>query len=289
MFLPDRLDLSGPPFVLLAISFAMTNAAVLMLATRGWAALRPATLALAIVVSIVWPLSGVPLPAALVAVLAIGLALGHDRRIPGGRRITGWPAPAALLVVAAMFAIVGAAEGKSPAVDPDDAALSMLADGGSDAAPEATAEAKPRKPAAADENANAGEREPAEADDATAAAPSASAEADETTAAAPHIGRGRRDDPAAPSTSAEADDATAAAPKASSEAAPTGPADAAPANPPTRHQARTSPRARRRPRASSAPTTGTSTRSASTPRGPRSHPPCRPSSARSRAGRPATQ
>ena len=48
-----------------------------------WTPLRPATLVLAFVVSVAWPLSGFPLVAAVLATVAVGLKLARDRRCPG--------------------------------------------------------------------------------------------------------------------------------------------------------------------------------------------------------------
>ena len=59
-----RLDLGGPPAVLLAVAFAAGNVAALLFLTRDWAPPRVVTVALAFVVAMAWPLSGIPLPAA---------------------------------------------------------------------------------------------------------------------------------------------------------------------------------------------------------------------------------
>jgi outer membrane biosynthesis protein TonB len=104
-----QLELGGPPAVLLAVAFATATVAALLFLTRNWAPPRIGTVVLAFVVSIAWPLSGVALPAALVAFLAIGLALGRDRRSGGGRRVTGWPAVGAFATAALVLAIAGAA------------------------------------------------------------------------------------------------------------------------------------------------------------------------------------
>ena len=68
---------------LLLAGFAVGVAATLAVPNR-WVTPRPATLLLAAIVSAAWPLSGYPLPAALGAVVAVGLALAHDIRRPGG-------------------------------------------------------------------------------------------------------------------------------------------------------------------------------------------------------------
>ena len=75
-----------------------------------------------------WPLSGIPLPAALLAIVAIGLALGRDRRVVGGRRVTGWGPLGALAAAGVALAIAGAALAEShPVKPPTPAALSEAA------------------------------------------------------------------------------------------------------------------------------------------------------------------
>ncbi len=120
-----RLDLGGPPAVLLAVAFASVNVAALLFLTREWAPPRAATAALAFVVAMAWPLSGIPLAAGLLAIVATGLALGRDRRIGGGRRITGWGPPGALAAAGVALAIAGAALAEShPTQPPKPAAVS---------------------------------------------------------------------------------------------------------------------------------------------------------------------
>ena len=104
-----RLDLGGLPAVLLAVAFAAATVAALLFLTRQWAAPRVPTVLLAVVVSIAWPLSGIPFPAALIAIVAVGLALGRDRRCAGGVRVSGPNPVVALAVAAALLAIAGAA------------------------------------------------------------------------------------------------------------------------------------------------------------------------------------
>ena len=94
---------------LLVAGFAVANAAILAMPIRLWTAPRPATLALAFIVSAAWPLSGYPLPAAILATIAAGLSLGRDRRCRGGRRVGGfWPATL-LAAVAAVTVCAGMA------------------------------------------------------------------------------------------------------------------------------------------------------------------------------------
>jgi hypothetical protein len=133
-----RLELGGPPAVLLAVAFASAAAAALLFLTRDWAPPRFGTLALAFVVSIAWPLSGIALPAALIAVLAVGLALGRDRRSGGGRRVTGWPAIAAFASAALVLALAGAAIAKTHPAPPPKAAAPV--ETGADAAPPTNAQ-----------------------------------------------------------------------------------------------------------------------------------------------------
>ena len=129
-----RLDLGGPPAVLLAVAFAAVNVAALLLLTREWAPPRAVTAAFAFVVAMAWPLSGIPLLAGLLAIVAIGLALGRDRRIGGGRRITGWGPPGALAAAGVALAIAGAALAEShPTQPPKPAAVSEAAPAGEEA------------------------------------------------------------------------------------------------------------------------------------------------------------
>ena len=104
-----RLDFGGPPAVLLAVAFAAVNVAALLLLTHEWAPPRAVTAVLAFVVAVAWPLSDIRLPAAALAIVAIGLAIGRDRRVGGGRRVTGWSAFGALAAAGVGLAIVGAA------------------------------------------------------------------------------------------------------------------------------------------------------------------------------------
>ncbi len=113
-----RLDLGGPPTVLLAVAFGAMNVAALLFLTRDWAPPRAVTAMLAFVVAMAWPLSGIPLPAAALAIVAIGLALGRDRRVGGGRRVAGWGPFGVVGVAGLVLAIAGAAIAESHPVKP---------------------------------------------------------------------------------------------------------------------------------------------------------------------------
>ena len=130
-----RLDLGGPPAVVLAVAFAAGNVAALLFLTRDWGPPRVVTAALAFVVAMAWPLSGIPLPAALLAIVAIGLALGRDRRVVGGRRVTGWGPLGALAAAGVTLAIAGAALAEShPVKPPTPAAPTGVKDAGTSSA-----------------------------------------------------------------------------------------------------------------------------------------------------------
>ena len=111
-----RLQFGDLATALMAVSFAVTYTALLLALTRNWAALRPSTLILAVVGSLAWPLSGLPLPAALLVTIAVGLSLGRDHRTPGGHRVRGtWPV--GVLSVAALTLVIAGvalAEANSP-------------------------------------------------------------------------------------------------------------------------------------------------------------------------------
>jgi hypothetical protein len=89
------------------------RATILAVPNPLWPAIRPTTLVLALVVSAAWPLSGHPVAAAPVGILAIGLVLARDRLGDRGRRVRGeWP-PAILIVVASTLVIAGLSAAKS--------------------------------------------------------------------------------------------------------------------------------------------------------------------------------
>ena len=93
---------------LLLAGFAVSVAATMTVPNR-WVTPRPATLLLAAIVSAAWPLSGYPFPAAIAAVVAVGLALAHDIRHPGGPRVRGTVALALLAGFATAFMLGGLA------------------------------------------------------------------------------------------------------------------------------------------------------------------------------------
>ena len=103
------LRFDGASAVLTSVALGIACAATLAAPFWPWPARRPLTLALAVVVNAAWPLSGVPLPAAAAAVVAVGLALARDHRVPGGRRATNWPLAGVLALGAAAAAIAGVA------------------------------------------------------------------------------------------------------------------------------------------------------------------------------------
>jgi hypothetical protein len=102
-----RLSFDGVATVLLAASFAAAYAATLAVPTRLWTQPRPATLVLAFVVSMAWPQSGYPLPAAVLATVAVGLSLARDRRCPGDRGVRGGWTAAGLAAVATILGGTG--------------------------------------------------------------------------------------------------------------------------------------------------------------------------------------
>ena len=113
-----RLTFDSVSTLLLVAGFAVAYAAILAMPIRLWTAPRPATLVLAFVVSVAWPLSGYPVPAAIVATIAVGLSLGRDSRCPGGLRVSGgWPA-GLLAAVAAVTVCAGLATAKTHPVPP---------------------------------------------------------------------------------------------------------------------------------------------------------------------------
>jgi hypothetical protein len=121
--------------ILLDAGFAFANAAILVLVNGRPLAVRPATVAIALVLSVVWPLSGFPLPAALLATLAIGLANGRDLRRPPAPAATRRPLLAVLSVAATVCVIAGLAS-----ANPRDNPPPLRASGGSDVgAPSAAA------------------------------------------------------------------------------------------------------------------------------------------------------
>ena len=104
-----RLTFDGASPVLLAVALAIGLAAALAAPFWPWAARRRRTLVLAAIVTVAWPVSGHPLPAAAVAIVAVGLALVRDQRSPGGRRSTSWPLAGVLAGIALLLAIAGVA------------------------------------------------------------------------------------------------------------------------------------------------------------------------------------
>ncbi|HET6547596.1 MAG TPA: hypothetical protein VFG79_03995, partial [Solirubrobacter sp.] len=142
-----RFEPGVPARVLLAAGFAAADAALLVLATKRWAALRPLTVALAVVVSVAWPLSGIPLPAAALAVLAVGLAAARDRARPSGSRVDERTVAIGLSIAAAVLLIAGAAVATThPARETTPAAKSDAAAGSRDAGPSDAAGRSRAKP-----------------------------------------------------------------------------------------------------------------------------------------------
>jgi hypothetical protein len=104
-----RLAFAGVPAGLMTVALAIGCAAALAAPVWQWPARRPETLAIAAFVTAAWPLSGIALPAAGVAIVVVALALVRDRRVPGGERVTGWTLTALLALIATATAISGAA------------------------------------------------------------------------------------------------------------------------------------------------------------------------------------
>jgi hypothetical protein len=104
-----RLTFGEASRVLIVSALAIGCTAVLAAPLWSWPARRPSTLGLATILTAVWPLSGVPLPAAAIAIAAVGVALAHDGLTPGGMRATSWPLAGSLALVAVAFAIAGSA------------------------------------------------------------------------------------------------------------------------------------------------------------------------------------
>jgi hypothetical protein len=73
---------------------------------------------LAAIVTMAWPVSGHPLPAAAVAIVAVGLALARDQRSAGGRRSTSWPLAGVLAGIALLLAIAGVALAQTRSATP---------------------------------------------------------------------------------------------------------------------------------------------------------------------------
>lgn len=109
----ERLTFGGSASVLVTLGLALAYAGALAFPAWPWTARRPATLLLAAVVTVAWPLSGFPLPAALAAIVAVALALARDHRTPGGRRAAGpWTGVALVCAgIAATTAGLAVAEG----------------------------------------------------------------------------------------------------------------------------------------------------------------------------------
>lgn len=190
-----RLDFGGAPAALLAVAFATATIAALVVLTWDSPRPRAGTAALAFVLCAAWPLSGIPLPAALIAMLVVGVALARDRRIAGGRRVGGWAALGGFTAAALVLAIAAAAIAEThPAAPPRALAPTPTLD-----AEPAPAEPETSEPgavptdkaaptgedeAAPTEDAPTGEADPSAADDgeaaagATGAAPAADAQSD---------------------------------------------------------------------------------------------------------------
>jgi hypothetical protein len=89
----------------LAAGLACATVAALIALTRAAGGLRPSALGVAWALAFVWPLSGIPVPAALIATLGIGLAV-----LWGAGRANGHDAaPAAALLAAAALGLLTAA------------------------------------------------------------------------------------------------------------------------------------------------------------------------------------
>jgi hypothetical protein len=101
----EKLQLGRGGAIVLAVAFACVNAATVIAAGRG---ARPVTVFLVLVLSCAWPLSGLPLPAAALATVAMGLAIARDRRSSDGR-VSGWVPIAALATPAAVLTVVALA------------------------------------------------------------------------------------------------------------------------------------------------------------------------------------
>jgi hypothetical protein len=102
-----------------AAALACANVAALIALTRAAGGLRPSALAVAWAMAFAWPLSGVPVPGALLATLGSGLAV-----LWGTGRTSGRVAPSAALLVAAALGLLSAAfagvPSGRPAVGADD-------------------------------------------------------------------------------------------------------------------------------------------------------------------------
>ena len=103
-----RMTFSLTASALLLAGFAVAVVAALAVPNR-WTAPRPATLVLAAIVSAAWPISGYPIPVAAAALVVVGLALAHDVRASGGRRVRGALAPTLLAAAAGALVIAGVA------------------------------------------------------------------------------------------------------------------------------------------------------------------------------------
>jgi hypothetical protein len=134
-----RMTFSLASSALLLAGFAVAVAATLALPNR-FTAPRPATLALAAIVSAAWPISGHPVPAAAVAVVVIGLALACDIRFPGGRRVRGTLACQLLAACAGVLVVAGLALAETHRTDREPAraaARPLQPNGGTAAATDA--------------------------------------------------------------------------------------------------------------------------------------------------------
>ena len=147
----ERLTFGGVPSVLLALGFGITTAAALVAATRAWTAPRPGTLILAVAVSVAWPLSGVAIPAAVLATAVIALALFYDARVPGGARIVGVAAPTVLLLWGMVMTVMGVATAGTHTAPPPprEATAAITAVPAEDAAARAAADDRAARNAAA--------------------------------------------------------------------------------------------------------------------------------------------
>ena len=139
---------------MLALAFAVATAAALVVLTRSWAAPRPVTLLLTVAATLAWPLSGIPIGALVIAILAVGLAAARDRLSPGGLRIDGVAAPCLLVVLGLALTVIGAASADTEVLGPEPTTAQSVATPAAERP--ASSEAKPRE-----------EKQPAKRADAT--------------------------------------------------------------------------------------------------------------------------
>ena len=148
MFAGDaRLTFDALSRGLITVALAIAYAATLAAPIWPWPARRAATLALAAVFTAAWPVSGIPLPAALVATAVITLTLVIDHRAPGGLRATDWLLAGPLALIATVAAIAGAALADTRPVHTASPQSAGVQDAGADEQAKARADERAREEA----------------------------------------------------------------------------------------------------------------------------------------------